>query len=271
MIEKDRITRNIIITVTIFLFVQTVFFSFIVFYYSVFNRVAAVFYLITILFHITLAIFLVRMKKYFMLLETGRQLQRINLANLLTMTRLSLLPAICFLLFISKDYPVVPVLLVITVIAFLTDLLDGALSRRTHQITEIGKYLDSISDYCVLIVISIAFFLFKLLPEWFFLLIMFRLFFQAIAMAVLLIRYGIKGEATLLGKAAVFTTMTLYALEIFTILNIPIPAMPLIIHIAEYIVGVVLFISLFDKLHFLVKKIDESKSSPEANDRSQET
>ena len=47
-----------------------------------------------------------------------------------------------------------PALVAITAAIFLTDLLDGALARRRGQVTRMGGYLDSGSDYLALLALA---------------------------------------------------------------------------------------------------------------------
>mgnify|MGYP001954295543 CR=1 FL=1 len=266
MTPKNPITRNIILTMTVYLIAQLVFLTVLALVFGISGRFTLLFAAIAVAFHIALTVFLVWMRDDFSLADTGEKLRHVNGANLLTLTRLSLLPVISYLLIASREYPVVPVLLAVTVVAFLTDLFDGALSRRTHQITAIGKLLDSISDYSVLIVISIAFFVFRLLPDWFFTLVIVRFGAQALAVTLLLFGFGIRAESNPLGKVAVFTTMTLYAFEIMKLIGAPVLGNEQFVAVLEYIVAAVLVISLFDKVVLLMRTVT-NRSEPSAPDR----
>ncbi len=71
-----------------------------------------------------------------------------NLPNLLTLTRIAMVPPIVILVLIqwtAKD-----VMNIITaalfIIAALTDLFDGTIARNTNQVTDFGKFLDPIAD-----------------------------------------------------------------------------------------------------------------------------
>ncbi len=242
------IRTDIIRHILSFFLVQCLFFAALQVGYRMYGTLAWTFYPSALFFHLALMLFLIRMDRFFVLSESGQPLSEVNLANLLTLLRLSLVPTILYLLLLSRSVPLIPVLLTVTVIAFLTDLLDGAVSRRQHQITEIGKYLDSISDYSVLIVISIAFYYFELVPVWFFALIMGRLLFQAVAMLLLVLFRSHHPRATFLGKAAVFATMTLYAFEILDMLRVSGLLTDMRMRILEYIAGAVIVLSVGDKI-----------------------
>ena len=68
-----------------------------------------------------------------------------NLANILTMTRLFLLPLIILLFFIEGAFAAW-LCLTLYIIGALTDFLDGWVARKFDQITEFGKFMDPISD-----------------------------------------------------------------------------------------------------------------------------
>ena len=68
-----------------------------------------------------------------------------NIANILTMARILLLPVIILLLFVHADWASWTVL-ILYVIGALTDWLDGWVARRYNQISALGTLLDPISD-----------------------------------------------------------------------------------------------------------------------------
>lgn len=61
--------------------------------------------------------------------------------------------------------------LIVYLLAFFSDLLDGWLARRYNWITSIGKVLDPLADKAMLITAVICFYLNGWLPLWMFLLI----------------------------------------------------------------------------------------------------
>jgi cardiolipin synthase (CMP-forming) len=213
------------------------------------------FFPVTATFHAAVATGLISRSKDFYTEPEGRQLDRLNLANVLTLMRLSALPTICYLLALCVDYPLLPVLIVYTSVAFLTDLVDGTVSRRSHQVTRVGKYLDSTSDYSVLIVISIAFAVFDLIPTWLFVLVLVRLLAQGLAMGILLfVRGSLTPKSSWWGKASVFATMTLYATELLLLLPVP-PVLITIVSGLEYVTAAILVVSLGEKLMSLVAEL----------------
>lgn len=69
----------------------------------------------------------------------------LNIANLLTMTRLVLVPL--FVVFMFLDDPVWRfVAFAVFVLASITDRIDGELARRRNLVTDFGKVVDPIAD-----------------------------------------------------------------------------------------------------------------------------
>lgn len=77
-----------------------------------------------------------------------------NLANILTLTRLLLLPFIIALLFLSWDWAAW-LCLTLYVIAAITDFLDGWVARKFDQITAFGRFLDPIADKIFVVAILV--------------------------------------------------------------------------------------------------------------------
>lgn len=70
-----------------------------------------------------------------------------NLPNLLTLSRLLLLPLIVFLLWPPYvDGQRAFCAAIAFIVAGIFDVVDGALARRTGQVTTIGKFLDPLAD-----------------------------------------------------------------------------------------------------------------------------
>jgi CDP-diacylglycerol--glycerol-3-phosphate 3-phosphatidyltransferase len=72
----------------------------------------------------------------------------LNVANILTLLRLALVPVFVCLLFVDDGHSTSWRLAAtgVFVLASVTDQLDGALARRLHLITDFGKIADPIAD-----------------------------------------------------------------------------------------------------------------------------
>lgn len=75
--------------------------------------------------------------------EVGQE--SINVPNLLTLTRILLIP-VFIVLFATPDPDRSITAAIVFVVAAVTDLLDGYLARRSGQVTKLGKLLDPIAD-----------------------------------------------------------------------------------------------------------------------------
>lgn len=94
------------------------------------------------------------------------------LANLITLLRIALLPVIIYLIYQNDTFSsLLAVILLFLVV--LSDVLDGYIARRRHEITKFGSFLDPVSDkviiYALLTVFTLKTF-FLLIPLSFFLL-----------------------------------------------------------------------------------------------------
>lgn len=88
-----------------------------------------------------------------------------NLPNLLTLSRLGAIPVLMALLLLSfpaHDQVAAGLFLA----ASLTDTLDGQLARRRGQVTELGKFLDPLTDKLFILSVLIVLVQRELLPAW---------------------------------------------------------------------------------------------------------
>ncbi len=203
-----------------------------------------------------LAAVLVLRRQDFRVEGTGRVLDRVNLPNTLTWVRLSSLPAILFLVIQAQDYPAtLPVILPLICVVFATDFLDGIAARRRGEVTFVGRYMDSASDYLTIIAVTIVLFVFDLLPTWFFVLVLARLVLFALGMAVLALREGKANPlATFLGKASIFALMVLYALEVARLFSVPWIGDDTVVTVILYVVAAIVVVSIVDKAVFLTRQ-----------------
>ncbi|RMH21736.1 MAG: CDP-diacylglycerol--glycerol-3-phosphate 3-phosphatidyltransferase [Gemmatimonadetes bacterium] len=93
--------------------------------------------------------------------------RRLNLPNLITITRIAVCPVI-FLLALSLSVPAQFAAFVLFVAAGLSDLWDGYLARKHGLITDMGKLLDPLADKLLLASTFIPFYIVSHRPggEW---------------------------------------------------------------------------------------------------------
>jgi phosphatidylglycerophosphate synthase len=212
--------------------------------------------------HVVIAAALARLS-YLFTDESGAQLERVNLPNVLSMIRLSSSPTLLWLVLLAESYPVGPVVVPLTAVVFLTDLLDGQISRRTGSVTQIGKYLDSSSDYTVLFIVSIALVNYQLIPLWLFLVILARLVLQWLAQVALFLVRGrsLPFRTSFLGKASVFAIMTLFAVSLFGLIEGLPERFYLFLTLLQYMTAVVAIVSLIEKMIIFVSDVRSASGS----------
>ncbi len=199
--------------------------------------------------HLALATVLSNLEDLFVTVPDRVQLDRVNLANLLSMIRISSTPTLVLLIFLLQTEDVSGILVPFGSLVFITDLFDGLISRRTGTITRIGRFLDSSSDYLILIVISIALAMYTPLHGWFFIVLGCRFGLQIAGQVVLFLRKRgrVEFRSSFLGKASVFATMALYALAFLGLAGMP-PWYSVLMLVAEILVAALLVVSLVEKV-----------------------
>lgn len=90
--------------------------------------------------------------------------------NIITITRLFLVPVIVWLIVADKPFTG----FVVFLIAGLTDALDGFLARRFGWQTELGAYLDAIADKALLMSVYASLGFYGHLPAWLVILVVSR-------------------------------------------------------------------------------------------------
>lgn len=217
------------------------------------------------LLHAAMGVVLASLERLWINLHTGEALTRVNFANVLSMIRVSSSPTLLWLVLIADSYPVVLIVVPLTALVFLTDLLDGQISRRTRQTTKIGTYLDSSSDYTVLAIVAIALVSYDLLPMWLFLVVIARFGLQFLGQVALFLmrRRRLEFRTSFLGKMSVFTVMTLFALSLLRLAEgLPVWYETLYV-IAEYLTAGVAIISLAEKFFLFTVDAQEARSRPD--------
>ena len=127
-------------------------------------------------------------------------------ANILTLTRILLLPCFAFTLIYGYN----KASLSIFIISAMTDLFDGFFARRRNEATKIGSILDPLADKFLLITSFIIMSINKWIPTWLTILVLSSHIIIATGWLLFSI---ISGSSTvtpsLLGKTAVFSQFIL--------------------------------------------------------------
>lgn len=256
----DQLTLSILSTSAVLWFLQIV----IVAIYFELNPASGLAIIIGI--HTVLAISiagtLIVRRNDFLIID-GPPLKRMNMANLLTLVRLTSIPSIVFLITttISQGTPAWPVLLLLAAV-LLTDLADGALARRRSQVTHIGNYIDSSTDYLLLGTGAILLLAYGIGTGWVFAFLIGRLAIQAIAVALVALAGGPLPVATWLGKMSIAAAMILLSGAIAAELATPISLKAEIfstIRIAlEIVFSTILVASAIEKTILSVRTLGQS-------------
>jgi len=216
------------------------------------------FVLVALPFYILLTVMLFIFKHDFVKEPSGQALQRVNLANVVTLFRVTSMPTLLVLVLAAKEYRIRLPLLCLVVLVFATDFIDGYISRKAGEVTKVGKMLDSASDYALLIVLTIVFYYFKLVPAWFFLMVTARLGLQVGFVFILIfVNKRIEPRATIMGKVAVASIMVLYSLEvirlIFGIGRIG------FVSVLEFVTAAIVLVSMVDKVLAFARELPKHK------------
>ena len=224
---------------------------------------------INIIYHILMLFALKISPNLFVTIPEGIKLKKINLANKITLLRMSSLPNILFLIILQQrsinNKIILPLLIISLTIVFLTDLFDGYISRKNHLCTKLGAMLDSTTDYLILFVITIAFHSRGIIQDWIFIIVLTR-GLSVMVGEFLLQHYEKKGEiqSTYWGKVSIFAIMVLFALELTKLASFPsisetlreslIVAVKSTILPLELIASAIIIISLIDKGYHFYKR-----------------
>ncbi len=230
-------------------------------FFKINNECFSVFLLQTVLWHIILLQFLMLYKNEFVNTNTGEKLEKINLANTITLARLSSVPLVAFLLKNHSTEGIKFILAVVLLLMFLTDFFDGLIARKCKQETFIGRMLDPAADYSLLLLLSMLYYEMSLLPNWFFFLIFTRLILQAFgAIVFVIIDYPMEPRSTIGGKITVATTMVLYMVKLIEFFVPFSQGLLNAVYIAEYVCGAVIFVFTFEKLNIMYKHYKEYRN-----------
>ncbi len=87
-----------------------------------------------------------------------------TIPNYLSLARLLMSPIIGHFLYWGNK----PLALLLIIIAYLLDVVDGYVARKFNQVSEFGKIIDPIADKVMYAFIAFALLMNNLLPMWFF-------------------------------------------------------------------------------------------------------
>ncbi len=196
----------------------------------------------------------------------------INIPNVLTFSRI-VLGFIFLFLFLSIHNKSISniniliiqiILMIVYIIAIITDGLDGYFARKSKNVTDFGKHFDPLSDSIFFIIVFSTFLILKLMPWYFFAVILFREGFMHIFLRPFFKKKGKSLPANIFGKTktffqSIFSLILLAGLileRIFIIYlsdNKTIETYNFIILILAYIFfAIIAFLSVFSLITYMI-------------------
>lgn len=123
-----------------------------------------------------------------------------TISNIITISRLALLPFIVYFLLTEQRF----IAFAIMLISLLSDGLDGYLARRLHQESRLGKFLDPLCDKIFLAVVLVTLWYIKVVPLWAVVLIVSRDFLILLGSYILLKNKAVVQVSNVFGKITGF-------------------------------------------------------------------
>ncbi len=148
-----------------------------------------------------------------------------NVPNILTLTRILLLPFFAATLMYGEYHYA----LLIFIVASITDILDGFIARITKQMTYFGSILDPVADKFFLITSFVMMSTYNLLPKWLTIIVISKDLIVVTGCIILyFVTSNLKVEPSFLGKAAsacqfILIGLVLLALNINDGFSVPFP------------------------------------------------
>ena len=166
----------------------------------------------------------------------------INIPNILTVTRILLIPL--FVIFLIRD--MMPFALLVFVYAAVTDALDGLSARYFKQQSVLGSYLDPIADKLLLTSAFITLAVLKLIPSWLTVLVISRDVFIVLAFAIFIL-FDIKVEIkpSLISK---FTTVAQLLTILITLIALQ---LPMVSKIEQPLFWIAALLTILSGLHYV--------------------
>jgi len=138
-----------------------------------------------------------------------------HLPNLISLFRLFLIIPFTFLFrIISTNGSIRYYIVILCLIAFLSDLLDGLIARKTNKITELGKIIDPIADKILVGVIALNLFFIHQIPTYYLIIVLLRDILIFIGGIFITRKIGKVLPSNILGK------ITVLSIGLFILINV---------------------------------------------------
>lgn len=131
---------------------------------------------------------------------TEKKRYSMTISNIITVSRLALLPFIVYFLLSGQRV----VAFVIMLVSLLSDGLDGYLARKLNQESRLGKFLDPLCDKIFLAVVLLTLLYLKAVPLWAVIVIVLRDFLILLGSFILLKTKAVVEPSNTFGKLTGF-------------------------------------------------------------------
>jgi cardiolipin synthase len=159
-----------------------------------------------------------------------------TLPNLISLARIAAIPVFWWL--IVRERTTTEGLVLYVVVAA-TDWIDGAIARRTGQVSVVGKVLDPVADRLAIAAVLVALVIRGILPLWIALSILVRDVIVLIVGALLLAGRKTRLDVRFLGKAATFMLMGAIPGIAWGNLDLPLGELTLALGWIAFVVGII--------------------------------
>jgi len=212
---KSGIRHNIILTLTSLCALQIAILVVVGIRHEIGFRTWRRYIPLILLTHAVAAWVLCLLRDKFYTLPDHKQLEQVNFTNILSLFRISATPTLGILVVLMRTYAIEAVVITLTVLIFLSDFLDGKIARIFHQRTQIGQYIDSWSDYLILLTIGMVFYFYSFISLPFFIAIIIRFLLPVFGISVRFIAVrNTDYHHSWFGKASVFAIMCVVAFSV---------------------------------------------------------
>ena len=160
----------------------------------------------------------------------------LTVPNLISAIRIALIPLFVALIL---DHETTTMGLILFGVVVATDWVDGAIARRTGQVSELGAILDPVADRLAIAAGLIALAIRGVFPWWAAGAILARDAAVLVVGIVVLVRGDLHVEVRWIGKIATFSLMTAIPFVSWGALELPLAAAATVIGWAAYAVGII--------------------------------
>jgi len=181
--------------------------------------------------------------------------------NLVSLFRLTLaIPLIYFFELSRRDSYYFSPVIYLLLTAFVSDVMDGYIARKTNKITELAKLIDPFADKVLVAIIVIYLFMMNKIPLFYFYSIIFRDIIIFVGGILVSNKIGKILPSNLLGKATVFSIGIFF---IAILLNVPESSAVYVglLYVSLSLSVLSIFGYAIRALEFLSKKDNETNSS----------